>query len=528
MPNPSILAFDRVAANNGAGVTAINFAENQNPGSVNDSARSLMSRLAYYRDWLAGNITQGGTGNAYTLTSGETLTAYSAGMRFLWKPNASSTGAVTLNVDGIGAKKVFRPDGTQAGDADILTGTLLDVVYLPALDSAAGGFQIIGGLTEATSLSMSAQYRLVGRSSAGAGPSQEIASSANVFALLGAADYAAMRAQLDLEAGTDFLSPSAIASTYLTIAAAASGYQPLNANLTSWAGVTPSAKADDNAVVHLAGTETVSGVKTYSSAPKFSAGFEWGNNIYGTATSFAATIGANPAASVTAGGYVQLYGSTHASGPLVVIGASGPTLNIGASSIQWSGVNIPTVSSTDTLSNKTLASPTLSGTVAGAVSFSSQIRFASSSPSTVLVKTDGGSNAKNWRTYVSGNVLVYDLLNDAENAATVWLGVTRSGTTATSIDLTSTALTHNGSAVPTVSSSDTLSNKTLASPVVSGSIELGHATDTSLARLAAGQLGVEGKAALQHDGSYTSGKVTLSTSDPSGGSDGDVWFKYTP
>lgn len=33
---------------------------------------------------------------------------------------------------------------------------------------------------------------------------------------------------------------------------------------------------------------------------------------------------------------------------------------------------------------------------------------------------------------------------------------------------------------------------------------------------------------LWHGGSYTSGKITLSTSDPSGGSDGDLWFKYTP
>lgn len=32
---------------------------------------------------------------------------------------------------------------------------------------------------------------------------------------------------------------------------------------------------------------------------------------------------------------------------------------------------------------------------------------------------------------------------------------------------------------------------------------------------------------LWHGGSYTSGKITLSTSDPSGGSDGDLWFKYT-
>lgn len=58
-----------------------------------------------------------------------------------------------------------------------------------------------------------------------------VAPSANVLSLLGAANYAAMRAQLDLEAGTDFLSPAAIAAAY----------QPLSANLTTYAGITPSA-----------------------------------------------------------------------------------------------------------------------------------------------------------------------------------------------------------------------------------------------------------------------------------------------
>jgi hypothetical protein len=57
--------------------------------------------------------------------------------------------------------------------------------------------------------------------------------SANAQSLVTAANYAAMRALLDLEAGTDFLSPAAIAAAY----------QPLDADLTTWAGLTPSANA---------------------------------------------------------------------------------------------------------------------------------------------------------------------------------------------------------------------------------------------------------------------------------------------
>lgn len=55
--------------------------------------------------------------------------------------------------------------------------------------------------------------------------------SANAQSLVTAANFAAMRTLLDLEAGTDFLSPAAIAAAY----------QPLAANLTEWASINPSA-----------------------------------------------------------------------------------------------------------------------------------------------------------------------------------------------------------------------------------------------------------------------------------------------
>lgn len=58
-----------------------------------------------------------------------------------------------------------------------------------------------------------------------------VASSANGRSLVSAADYAAMRALLDLEAGTDFYS----------ITAANAAFQPLDADLTVWAGVSSSA-----------------------------------------------------------------------------------------------------------------------------------------------------------------------------------------------------------------------------------------------------------------------------------------------
>lgn len=54
------------------------------------------------------------------------------------------------------------------------------------------------------------------------------------------------------------------------LVAADVGAQPASANLTSWAGIDPATKADDNAVVHLSGAETIVGQKTFDSDLIFS------------------------------------------------------------------------------------------------------------------------------------------------------------------------------------------------------------------------------------------------------------------
>ena len=148
------------AADNDDADSAINWAEGQAPSTVNDSARSMMARISHWLNTLSGNVTMGGASNAYTLTTGESLSAYPSNFRVLWQPNADSTGAVTLNVDAIGAKKVYMPDGTQAGSGDLDADSMYDVAYDGALDSASGGFKIIGFPDAATSGALIASNNL--------------------------------------------------------------------------------------------------------------------------------------------------------------------------------------------------------------------------------------------------------------------------------------------------------------------------------------------------------------------------------
>ena len=51
---------------------------------------------------------------------------------------------MTINVDTIGAKKVYMPDGTQAASGSLDADSLYDIVYDASLDSASGAFKIVG------------------------------------------------------------------------------------------------------------------------------------------------------------------------------------------------------------------------------------------------------------------------------------------------------------------------------------------------------------------------------------------------
>ncbi len=63
------------------------------------------------------------------------------------------------------------------------------------------------------------------------------------------------------------------------------------------------------------------------------------------------------------------------------------------------------------------------------------------------------------------------------------------------------------------------------SPQIDG-IELGHASDTTISREAAGIANVEGKVLVAHnDAALGSGEIHISTSAPSGGADGDIWLE---
>ena len=129
----AIKDWSTTAADNDDADAGINWLEGQAPSTVNDSARAMMAALKSWYDLIdAGTVsrgTVGGTADAITLTCSPTVSALAAGQRYLFKyTSTGNTGAVTLNVDSLGATAVRYKDVALVS-GDIATSDWVFVVY---------------------------------------------------------------------------------------------------------------------------------------------------------------------------------------------------------------------------------------------------------------------------------------------------------------------------------------------------------------------------------------------------------------
>lgn len=135
-----IYQWDTTASDNDDAADDINWAEGQNPSTVNDSARQMMADVAEFLLDLACSNTTSNTGNAYTLTTNGSIPALADGLIVGFKANAANTGAATLAVDGLAAKAIRHTDDTAVQTGDILADAHYLVTYDSAANSAAGAW----------------------------------------------------------------------------------------------------------------------------------------------------------------------------------------------------------------------------------------------------------------------------------------------------------------------------------------------------------------------------------------------------
>jgi len=110
-------------------------------GKVNDVIRELMSAIAKYYQDQRGSLTTAGSGNAYTLTTNQTHTALSDQSILCFRVDRANTDNVTLNVDGLGAKYLYKGSPLHEYESgELKAGQMLVAVYNPTGDH----YEVIG------------------------------------------------------------------------------------------------------------------------------------------------------------------------------------------------------------------------------------------------------------------------------------------------------------------------------------------------------------------------------------------------
>jgi len=101
----------------------VRFPEDQLPSTVNNGMRADEGILARgLKDTIDGAITTAGTSTAYTVAPNRTLTAYYDGLTVTVEWNATCGATPTVNLDSLGAKNLYFPDGTQVTTGDLISG----------------------------------------------------------------------------------------------------------------------------------------------------------------------------------------------------------------------------------------------------------------------------------------------------------------------------------------------------------------------------------------------------------------------
>lgn len=134
--------WSRTANSNANADPTIGMAEGMAPSAVNDGIRALMASAAAGRDDAAGAIVTTGTSTAYSLSSFQTFDtlAHMHGQIIAFTPSLTNTGALTLNVDGLGAKPLRSAPGVE-----LLAGTLIaGTPYMALYSNSDGAFYLHG------------------------------------------------------------------------------------------------------------------------------------------------------------------------------------------------------------------------------------------------------------------------------------------------------------------------------------------------------------------------------------------------
>jgi hypothetical protein len=112
--------------------------------------------------------------NTITANATPAITGYVAGQTFRFTSAGANTGAVTININGQGAKAITKSGSTALGSGDIPSGAVVQITYDGTqfqLVSGAGGGAVAGGVMYENSTTLTSNYTLTaGKNASTVGP----------------------------------------------------------------------------------------------------------------------------------------------------------------------------------------------------------------------------------------------------------------------------------------------------------------------------------------------------------------------
>jgi hypothetical protein len=98
-------------------------------GVGNAAARDQYAAAGQIQDGGLVYAADSGAADAYVIAPSPAITAYAAGQGFRVKIANANTGACTINVSGVGAKSIKRPDGNDPSADDMIAGQIAVLIY---------------------------------------------------------------------------------------------------------------------------------------------------------------------------------------------------------------------------------------------------------------------------------------------------------------------------------------------------------------------------------------------------------------
>lgn len=128
----------------------VNTAEGQNPSTVNDAQRNWKQLVAKFIDDLGGVNTVGGTATAVTVTAAQGWDGYGSGEGQIdtgavlaLKMGADATGAATLAVNSLTAKKIRKQGDVAVAAGDWVQNGIYLLRYDTAYDASSGAWVLL-------------------------------------------------------------------------------------------------------------------------------------------------------------------------------------------------------------------------------------------------------------------------------------------------------------------------------------------------------------------------------------------------